>query len=667
MPAMYRRRTLSLRSFRKSGSSTARRAKGNIRASLQMRDQSNVTLQGIVQVPVSVSNLNNGGDEDRPISISGAYASTGNAVGISIWQLAFLSQFYNNYKNMYDQMKLNGFRCKILGNSASTLTMASGLSSVSVVTAFDRNGISGVPFSATVPADNQSVRSPYLNITGTSLAAVNQVLSYGSAKSKPWSPGNSFNQWISGYAQTAQETQQWISTDKLKASKLSTIVEEAARSRIWSLGYPSGLSNPGIFDADSRDPEAMDEGDGAKYSKTAQAISSSPIYWDPVVLLGVYNVPRIQGNVADQVFTFTVEYKIDVSFRGTRSGTITDPTANRVEGTEIVQTLNVAVDPGEVVDIEPASGTVWNHAIIEGNAPDTRTLNLGTLHAGDVIDREPPEGEYYDRVVGEVEAGGAEILGLDAAVGVNLAGELLPDTTRVWPDANANQFIFTPLGVDREVALPVITGNTFPRTVRLKINAAEYLFHVLRATLEPRDEPYRFNDGPYDSAYIEVPPPQYDKLVKRFVGNGKFTGEGLYNGYEIYVNVPTSKVVFNNFDTGAINMYGGKFTFYAQPTSLSIGEFDVLVTVHETNSEYEISMLHNSAGTAFSLTTESNTWVNHYKSHDGYIDNPINVKNGEALVCTFDYYAPAIDVVGNVLHLSKSYFSFDSSYQGPNP
>ena len=468
---MYRRR-ISFRPSRKSGSSTARRAKGNIRASMQMRDQSNVTLQGIVQVPVSVSNLNNGGDEDRPVVVSGAYASTGNAIGISVWQLAFLSQFYNNYKNMYDQMKLNGFRCKILGNSASTLTMASGLSSVSVVTAFDRNGISGIPVSATTPAANQSVRSPYLNITGSALAAVNQVLSYGSAKSKPWSPGNSFNQWISGYAQTAQETQQWISTDKLKASKLTNFVEEAVSSKVWSLGYPSGLSNPGIFDADSRDPEAMDEGDGAKYSKTAQSISSSPIYWDPVVLLGVYNVPLVQGNVADQIFTFTVEYKIDVSFRGTRSGTVTDPTANRVEGTEILQTLNVAVDPGELVDIEPASGTVWNHAIIEGNPPDSSTLNLGTLHAGDVIDRSPPEGEYYDRVIAQVDAGDVDIVA--GPVGVDDTGNLLPGTTDIWPTATANNFIVANDPAGRQYSTPLITGNKLPRQISIRINALEY-------------------------------------------------------------------------------------------------------------------------------------------------------------------------------------------------
>lgn len=639
--------------YRKSGSSTARRAKGNIRASMQMRDQSNVTLQGIVQVPVNVTNLNAAPATD------GAYANLGNAVGVSIWQLAFMSQFYNNYKNMYDQMKLNGFRCKILGNSASSVTMASGLSSVSVVTAFDRNGVQGNPFVSTVPEVGSSARSSYLDLGGTAVAAVNQVLSYGSAKSKPWSPGNSFNQWISGYAQTAQETQQWIATDKLKTTTVSVTADGENRIKTWNLGYPSGLSNPGLFTAKNVDPEAMDEYDANnKYSKTAQALAASPIYWDPVLLIGVYNVPAIAAAVAaNQTFTFTVEYKIDVSFRGTRSGTITNPAAERVEGTEILQTLNVAVDPGEVVNIEPTTGSVWNHAVIEGNPPDSSTLNLGTLHAGDVIDRSPPLGEYYNRVIAQVDAGDVDIVA--DPVGVDNTGNLLPGTTDIWPGIAANSFIVTNDPDGRLFSTPLITGNKFPRQISIRINALEYLYPILRATLVPRDEPYRFNEGPYDSAYIEVPPPQYDKLVRTFVGNGKFTGEGLYNGYEIYVNSHPG-ITLTMFSLGDHEIRTVDFDIVSEEVNIPLRPYAVLIEIRDAGLDYDVRVTAFRNTESVSRRVRANTAC--YVFNDPiFSDDSVEIYSENDRIITFDATYGDGDS-NDWLYLNQSYFEFAGIY-----
>ena len=469
-----------------------------MRASNSMRDQSNVTLQGIIQVPVVVKNIPSGSDGQQ-INPSGSWASTGNATGVSLWQLVMNSQFYNNYKGMYDQMKLNGFRCKILGNSASTLTMASGLSSVNVVTAFDRNGVGGVPITmeSQIPTD-RALTSPYIFMNSDpseQLKTVNQVLTYGSAKSKPWSPGNSFIQYMSGYSQTAQEVQEWIPTDKLRITSLK--FDESDAIFHWYLGFPNGIANPGVFTTVNYDPEVITG--QAQFEISNSSIAMATVNWDPVLLIGVYNVPIIPSAAtsAEQTFTFTVEYKVDVSFRGTRAGSVVNPSASKAMGSEVLQTLSATVQPNQTLTLEPAEGTLWNEAKLTGATINTTTLDLGEVPAGQEIDITAPADVYWTHVTGQASGDGVTVLPGTDYVGVDQDGQLLPATTQVWPTAVPNNFIIAATDTDRMVELPTITGDVFPRNIRLKVNAATYVLGELVRRLVARDEPYTFDASTY--------------------------------------------------------------------------------------------------------------------------------------------------------------------------
>lgn len=388
-----------------------------------MRDQLNTTIQGVLQVPVQVKSANYGAQNNKFPVDGRTYANTGGAMGFSIWQALMDSQFYRNYKSMYDQVKINGFQCKILGNAAESLTMASGLSSVSVVTAWDRSGIDGTVESGIVKAFAQddvfpATPTPFVspnvmrgagqNGTAEGILQVNRILSYGSAKQKPWSPGNAFTQYVSGYAQTAQEIQQWMQTDKLARSVYSKVA--GVNDLTYEYGFPSGLSSYTNV-----------------VTTASTALLGSPSF-DPVVMLGVFNVPNTSGVVP--VFVFTVEYKISVSFRGSRSGTSINLGTNDDLASEF-RTLEVTVPCNETINIVPDPGIAWNQARLTGDGPVT-----------------------YDRV------------GVDTVIPNGAGGytvTLLEHTTEVYGDAvNPTSFVI-PVEGGANWSPPPVVGPAFAR------------------------------------------------------------------------------------------------------------------------------------------------------------------------------------------------------------
>lgn len=274
------------------------RARGNMMASKQQRDSAAVVLQGMMNVPISVNTQN-----ANPVS-------NGAVVGLSIWQLLFNTKFWEHYKEMWDQVKMMGFRCRIIGNSAATTVLASGLSSVGVVTAVDRTSIPGGVIAPVFMPDEQQNGNmkPAIILNpgkaGNSEEMINSALSYGSCKTKNWSPGNAFYQWVSCYPSTMSEKEHWIETDN--AIITAGIWQGASGSQRLVMGYPSGL------DVESENTALEASG------QTRMGSNSTPGF-NPVMLLGIYNIPQTTATSA-QVFTFSIEYKIPCTFRGARSG-----------------------------------------------------------------------------------------------------------------------------------------------------------------------------------------------------------------------------------------------------------------------------------------------------------------------------------------------------------
>ena len=285
--------------YRRSGSSITRRARGNYYAASKNTDSTNVTIQGITTLPIRVTTSN-------------TTSVNGEALGISVWQLLINSDFYANYATMYDELRMNGFRLKIIGNSAGTTVLASGLSSVGTVVALDRNGVRGKPATFRGGEDGAITANPFIELDETERSrSWQQALSYGSAKIKSWSPGNAFQQWISANVSNMIEKAQYVKTQELTPSRVKTTGAGDGAQQQYIQGFPSGF--------------VAGTGATALGNQFTKWTGTSDISFDPVILLGVYNIPNTQAGVAtEQVFTFSIEFKVDVTFRGVRRSTFND-------------------------------------------------------------------------------------------------------------------------------------------------------------------------------------------------------------------------------------------------------------------------------------------------------------------------------------------------------
>lgn len=153
------------------GSSLKRRARGNMRAATQQRDSTEVVINRVVSLAIQFP---------QGADVGGST--------VNIWQELRNSSFYSNYAPMYDQVKLCGVRAKINGSVQGNNQNA--YLTPTIITAWDRNGITGV-------------------------TNANNISTYSSAISKPWSLGNSFVQTRSIYASTMSEKSQYVSPQSL--------------------------------------------------------------------------------------------------------------------------------------------------------------------------------------------------------------------------------------------------------------------------------------------------------------------------------------------------------------------------------------------------------------------------------------------------------------------
>nr|WCR62293.1 MAG: capsid protein [ssDNA virus sp.] len=170
----YRRRYSRYRGKRSSVRGSAR---GEFRAALFQRDAARQILKW--------SNV-------QTIQI-GSNAKEA-ATYFTAWQALRNSGFFNNFAQMYDQIKMNGVKVKITLLSASS-SIYSATNNPVFVSAWDRNGVS------------VSNTSTYPTFATTS--------SYGSAMTRPLTQGANFGVTRYIYASTMSEKSQYIPTANL--------------------------------------------------------------------------------------------------------------------------------------------------------------------------------------------------------------------------------------------------------------------------------------------------------------------------------------------------------------------------------------------------------------------------------------------------------------------
>lgn len=267
------------------------RARGNIEASKRGTDCAETVIQGMLNVPITVT------------TTTTATYSNGEVVAIPIWQLMFNSEYWPKMKDLWDEVKITGVQCKLLGNSAASTVLASGLSSVGVLVAIDRNGVSGSLKSPGWKGDELEGTKKgafIMYLDGSSAENVNNALAYGSCRTKNWSPGNAFYQWISCYPSSLSEKDPWLNCDDGMANLAE--FRGAGNPTIFELGFPNGMN------VKSQNNYSGMNGNFRSFG------------FDPVLLIGVYNVPMVAASstVARQTFTFSLEFKIATVWRGPR-------------------------------------------------------------------------------------------------------------------------------------------------------------------------------------------------------------------------------------------------------------------------------------------------------------------------------------------------------------
>lgn len=204
---MYRSRSYSnLRS----------RARGNQRAADQQRDQTQVVLK---------TTLTRGGgqtytllDETDPDNDKN-WADTG-TIAINIYDVLLRCEFFQNYSNMYDQVRIDSIKVDVTPSVWTTSRDENPVpgytipKSLTVVTAWDRSGLDDSQF---IHSAND-YRERYCVIA-------NDIETYSSAVTKHLGPGSMYNITRYLYPNTEEEKNQFVSTKTLKRQFTQAITE----------------------------------------------------------------------------------------------------------------------------------------------------------------------------------------------------------------------------------------------------------------------------------------------------------------------------------------------------------------------------------------------------------------------------------------------------------
>lgn len=226
------------------------RVRGNKRAANGQRDTSTVVInvQKTFQVPVPAN-------------------STSNAIAISIWQQLAASNMFTAYRDMYDQIKINGITARIRGlNGSTALSMAN---TPTICTAWDRNGLE--------PQTPDGAATP--------IVTYNDVTSYSSAIINNWSTGNAFRITRHIYPSTISEKSYYAACAALRSNEVNR--------------------NPG-----------------------ADFIQHTGVDFKPILLIGAYL--GFQGATLQSI-GFMIEFDITCTFRGLRRySTVPDTSATQI-------------------------------------------------------------------------------------------------------------------------------------------------------------------------------------------------------------------------------------------------------------------------------------------------------------------------------------------------
>ena len=310
MSGRFRRRGFSSRMrysrSRYSGrrfNSSARRARGNIRAANQQTDTSNVNINLMKKIKTGVTGYKEGNGDNEKIYDIGTAA-------VNIFDLLKKSEFYQSYSNMYDQFRVNRIQVKLtpvtwrthdqydlpeneddddyMNGDEGSLNPKKYIvpQALTIVTAWDRTGL-----------DKPQLISKDGGITMINIG--DKITTYSSAKSTQLIAGANFNCVRYLYPSSQQEKSLYFST--------SDLVDQY--DKVGEKWYE--IPRMGSVTLDS------------KYITNLESDPNCP--FKPTFLVGVLKVDDLDyGTTCEltkkQIYpvTFNLEFDIGVTFRGLR-------------------------------------------------------------------------------------------------------------------------------------------------------------------------------------------------------------------------------------------------------------------------------------------------------------------------------------------------------------
>ena len=286
----------------------SRRTKGNLKAAKQTRDAMNVTVKCNTTF---MSAYNKASDY-------------GTAV-VPIYEVLKKSPQFSSFSSLYDQVKINGIRCKMsIVDAATSLQDLSNLKTVNVITGWDRTGISNEQLSFFSDLGNPAAdppEPPTLINQDKYDETVVKCFTYKIGKGIVNATGvakstvNATTRWSSSpylYPSTQEEKSCYLSTSSFR-------------------DFVSGLSFNNGYQKLSGEFDGLTVHQLTNASNPCIPFESPICKWKPCLMVGVFrstiltdtttNTKYIeQFDNCDQIL-FNAEFSVDVTFRNIKAAT----------------------------------------------------------------------------------------------------------------------------------------------------------------------------------------------------------------------------------------------------------------------------------------------------------------------------------------------------------
>lgn len=407
-------RTRYYNRYRPYRSGVAARASRQQRAADQQRDSTTVVI-----------NTNTSFDCGQ--TMNEIYAQRGDegwydtgCMAINIYDVLKSSEYFQSFSPLYDQVKIDNVRAKIIATNWATSREANDEQKINeiikarsyvIVTAWDRSGISKDQIKFDENWENGIINKKFYCTIGKNID------SYSSAKTKHLGPGNAYEIVRQLYPENAYERSQFVSTSLLKSQQRRVNTEFFPYNCFYKKVVSEDVNPNGYvyeaYDFNTKYPTNLISDPSVPFKPTllVNVISGPSPYVtnikekDPE---GFYTLLTVGVNKIKPV-TFDVEFEITCTFRGLRYNRNVD--------------ANIYIPPPPIkalyktdeTDVNvPPNGQEWKiqNILVSDSAYNNSQLLDAQYSYGGVITRDALPDEKYNRYVvyiDDPDNGGADV------------------------------------------------------------------------------------------------------------------------------------------------------------------------------------------------------------------------------------------------------------------